>query len=71
MPIKVTNKQIKVHTDYVDFCPRWKLETAEYDKAKITSVDNHKSNKTKGDLAEPLTTWPRMPTTEEFVSPIY
>jgi hypothetical protein len=67
MPIKVTNKQIKVHTDYVDFCPRWKLETAEYDKAKITSVDNHKSNKTKGDLAEPLTTWPRMPTTEELV----
>ena len=40
-------------------------EEAEYQNAKITPVDNHRSNtsKSKGDLAEPLTPWPRLETT--------
>lgn len=66
MGIKVTNKHVKIYQDYYDFCPRWSLEKKEYEKAKITSVDNHKSSKSKGDLAEPLEHWPRFATTEEI-----
>jgi hypothetical protein len=72
MPIKVTNKQVKVHTDYFDFCQRWSLEKAEYEKAKISVDDKpHRfnstsTNKSKGDLAEADRTWPRFPITEEL-----
>lgn len=74
MPIKITNRTVKVHTDYFDFMPRWSLEKAEYDKAIIKSVDEkpesrfnaNKTIKRTGDLGEPLTTWPRFATTEEL-----
>ena len=66
MPIKITNRQIKVHSDYFNFWPRWELEAAEYQKARITPIDE-KVKESKGDLAEPLTHWPRLQTTEELV----
>jgi hypothetical protein len=69
MPIKVTNKQVKIHQDFHEFCPRWSLEKKEYEQARITSVDEkpHRFNsKSKGDLAEPLTHWARFPVTEEL-----
>jgi hypothetical protein len=70
MPIKITNKQVKVHTDYFDFMPRWSLEKKEYEQAKITSVDekpvsrfsSNKQVKRAGNLGEPLEHWPRIPT---------
>jgi hypothetical protein len=77
--IKITNKQIPVHQDYFEFWPRWSLEIAEYQKAKFKSIDednrkpqsrfsgstNDKS-KSKGDLADELTHWPRISPTEEL-----
>lgn len=76
MSIKVTNKQIKVHSEFFDFNPRWKLEAAEYEKAVIKSVDEKLQSKRRfngdketvkrsGDLGEPLDHWPRIPPVEE------
>jgi hypothetical protein len=78
MPIKITNKTVKIHTDFYEFWPRWSLEKAEYDKAKITSVDEKPQSRytmngdnkqvlrrAAGDLGEAMTTWPRLQTTEE------
>jgi hypothetical protein len=76
--IKITNKTVKVHTDFYDFMPRWSLEKAEYDNAKITSIDEKPRSrvgadkqmmKRAGDLgiAEPLETWPYLPTTDEII----
>ena len=75
MPIKVTNKQIPVHQDYFDFCPRWSMEKAEYEKAVIKSVDEKPESRFKtdkqvrraGDIGEPLDHWPRLVPTEETV----
>jgi hypothetical protein len=39
MPIKTTNRTVPVYQDFYDFMPRWKLETAVCEKAKITSID--------------------------------
>lgn len=75
--LKITNKQIPVHQDYFEFWPRWSLEKAEYDKAKITPLDEkpesryaiNRDNKQvlrrAGDLGEAMKTWPRIQTTEE------
>jgi hypothetical protein len=67
--LKITNKQVKVHTEYFDFMPRWSLEKKEYEKAIITSVDekpqsrfnSNKQVRRAGDLEEPLDHWPRIP----------
>jgi hypothetical protein len=78
MPIKITNRTIKIHTDFYDFAPRRSLEKAEYEKAKITSVDekpeskfSRQNNKQEvvrraGDIGEPLTHWPYQPTIDEI-----
>jgi hypothetical protein len=76
--LKITNKQVKVHTDFYDFMPRWKLEAGEYEKATIKSIDekpvsrfksNNKTVKREkaGDLGEPLEHWPRLALTEETI----
>lgn len=79
MPIRVTNKQIPVRQDYFDFAPRWSLEKGEYAKARITPIDQEKESRfsinkdrkqvlrRSGDLGEPESTWPYMPTTDETV----
>ena len=76
--LKVTNKTVKIHTDFFDFMPRWNLEKAEYEKAKIKSVDEKPESRFTlngdkkqiirvGDLGEPLEHWPYLPTTDEIV----
>ncbi|MGB5089886.1 MAG: hypothetical protein WBN72_02970 [Nitrososphaeraceae archaeon] len=78
MSIKVTNKQIKVHTDYFNFNPRWELEKAEYAKATIKSVDEKPESrfnrrdkqeviKRAGDIGESLDHWPRIPPVEDII----
>lgn len=77
MPIKITNRQIKVHSEYFDFMPRWSLEKAEYEKAKIKSVDEKPESRYNrrdkqetirraGDMGKPLDHWPYFPTTDEI-----
>lgn len=73
--IKITNKQIPIKQDYHEFCPRWSLEKAEYEKAVIKSVDEKPESRFKtdkqvrraGDIGEPLDHWPRLAPTEETV----
>ena len=77
MPIKITNRTVPVHQHFYDSMPRWKLEAAEYEKAKITSVDEKPESmfgqqdkqriiKMSSDIGEPLTHWPRIPITDEI-----
>lgn len=77
MAIKLTNRQIKVHSEYFEFAPRWSLEKAEYEKATIKSIDEKPESKYNrrdkqeaikraGDLGKPLDHWPYFPTTDEI-----
>jgi hypothetical protein len=76
--LKITNKQIPIHQDYFEFAPRWSLEKAEYEKAKIIPIDekpesrfNPRDKQTvlrrAGDLGEAEAHWPRMVPTEEII----
>lgn len=79
MSIKVTNKTVKVHSDYYDFMPRWSLEKAEYEKATIKSIDEKEKPQSRfrgdkqtvmeraSDIGEPLDHWPYLATTDEII----
>jgi hypothetical protein len=76
--LKITNKTVKVHSDFYDFMPRWSLEKAEYEKTTIKSIDekpqsrfgrdkNNQTMKRAGDIGEPLDHWPYLARADEII----